>query len=99
VQNSSAVDTMDKRKEGEEEGILNRGQEEGALNRGQEEGALNRGQEEGALNRGQEEGALNRGQDDVGERKPVESLAGEREHRVPNLTAPRLVDTPLFLIL
>ncbi len=29
-----------------------------------------------------------------GERKPVESLAGEREHRVPNITALRYVRCP-----
>jgi hypothetical protein len=59
-------------------------------------------QEGETIMRGQKEveegGTMNKGQEDMGERKPVESLAGEREHRVPNLTAPRLVHNNNFTI-
>ena len=76
VQNSSAIHSPEKTRAEEEE--------ERAVSRGPEE-------EGGEAVKG-DEVVVEVGKGEEGEkREPGESLAGEREHRVPNITAPRWV--------
>ncbi len=81
VQNSSGTDTPDRAKESAAD---IRGQEKGLRKEEQKQEE----EEVMVVAKREEEVVVDveRRGEEVGERKPVESLAGEREHRVPNIT-------------